>query len=346
MIPLAIKAAGMVTAVGFNAASSCAAMRAGISGVKQSGLWDHLSGKFISAAKVSLPHWWEGTGKLAELVAPAIHECLVAAEPVPASEIALLLGVAGQDRPHRLSGLDDRLFEEIEFRLGVRFHRESKIIPRGHVSVVVAMQEARRLAQEQKIQFFVIAGVDSYLQQEVVREYIDEQRILTPKNSNGFIPGEGGGAVLVGPAGEATPELRIQGIGLTWEEASITSGKPCRGDGLTEAMRNALSEADLALVDVDYLITDLNGEHYKFKEASVAKMRLLHTRRETTLELWHPIEYMGEVGAATAVCALGWALAASTKGYAPGKNVVCHLGADNGERGAAALEFEGRGASL
>jgi 3-oxoacyl-[acyl-carrier-protein] synthase-1 len=346
MIPLAIKAAGMVTAVGFNAASSCAAMRAGISGVKQTNLWDAESGEYISAAKVPLPHWWEGLGKLAELAAPAIHECLVAAAPVPASQIALFLGIAGADRPHRLKGLEDELLDEIEFRLDVRFHRESKIIPRSQVSAVVGIQEAARLIDKGLVRFCIVAGVDSFLQQNVVEAYMQERRVLTPKNSNGFIPGEAGCAVLVGTAdGAIEGELRVLGCGLAWEEATVTSGKPLRGDGLAEAMGTAFSEAGITIFEVNYRITDLDGEHYKFKEATIAPTRFHKKRKEGLFDLWHPIEYLGEVGAAIGSCVMGLALYADRKHYAPGPVVLCHFGSDDGERSVMVASFEPWGGS-
>lgn len=58
MAPLAVKASGMITAVGFNSGNSCAAIRAGISGAKEANLWDAESGEFLSSGKVDLPHWW------------------------------------------------------------------------------------------------------------------------------------------------------------------------------------------------------------------------------------------------------------------------------------------------
>jgi 3-oxoacyl-[acyl-carrier-protein] synthase-1 len=341
MIPLAVKAAGMVTAVGFNAASSCAAMRAGISGVKQANLWDAESGEYISAAKVPLPQWWEGLGKLAELVAPAIHECLVTAEPVAASQIALLLGVAGSDRPHRLGGLDHKLFDEIEFRLDVQFHRESKIIPRSQVSAVVGIQEAACLIDKGVVRFCIVAGVDSFLQQKVVEAYMQERRVLTLKNSNGFMPGEAGCAVLVGPAGSADgEELRILGCGIAREEATVASDKPLRGDGMAQAIGSAFSQAGITIFEVDFRITDLNGEHYKFKEATLAPTRFHRKRKEGLFDLWHPIEYLGEVGAAIGPCVLAIILHADRKRYAPGPVVLCHFGSDDGDRAAVVVAFE------
>ena len=58
----------MVTAVGFNSASTNAAIRAGIKGLKIANLWDAENGEYLVAAKVDLPHWWEAR-VWAELVA-------------------------------------------------------------------------------------------------------------------------------------------------------------------------------------------------------------------------------------------------------------------------------------
>ena len=90
MTDLAILASGMVTALGFNAPSSLAALRAGISAVRDIPWADYESGRPLRGARVLLPQWWEGLGKLADLIAPAIRECLVAAEPEPPQAIPIL----------------------------------------------------------------------------------------------------------------------------------------------------------------------------------------------------------------------------------------------------------------
>ena len=59
---------------------------------------------------------------MADLAAPAILECLTAAEPIPTRDIPVLLGVAPPDRPFRFPGLDDQILGEIEDRLGFRLH--------------------------------------------------------------------------------------------------------------------------------------------------------------------------------------------------------------------------------
>jgi 3-oxoacyl-[acyl-carrier-protein] synthase-1 len=50
--------------------------------------------------------------------------------------------------------------------------------------------------------------------------------------------------------------------------------------------------------------------------------------------MWHPIEHLGEVGAAILPCLLAWAAHAMREGYAPGGRALCHVGSDTGERAA------------
>lgn len=332
----------MVTAVGFNAPASLAAIRAGIRNVNETNLWDAESGEYLAAGRVLLPHWWIGLGKLAELVAPAIHECLEAAKPIPAEQIPILLGVAAPDRPYRWENLDETILEEIELRLGFKLHSESRVISRGRISGVVGLQIASALLDRYGLQYCIVAGVDSFVRQDVVEYYLEKRRILTPNNSNGFSPGEAGSAVLVGPSGdEKSDELKILGAGISQEKATIESEKPLQGDGLTEAFNKALSQAGIVFSAFDYWLIDQNGEHYKFKEAMLSRIRLERLRKEPRprpYEIWHPIEYIGEVGAAIVPCLLGLSLHACNKDYAPGPCALMSISGDSGERAALVLK--------
>src|SRR4051794_11799697 len=248
MTPVSIVGAGMVTAVGFNYASSCAAIRAGIKGFRQVNLWDAQNGEYLMVTKVDLPHWWEGVGKLAELVSPAIWECLKQAEPESPKAIPILLGIAAYDRPHRLPNLDNEILDEIEWRLGLPHHRHSTIFPAGNVSGLLALSHARQALDFGLATYCVVAGVDSFLQQVVAKAYMAQSRIMTKSNSNGFFPGEAGCAVLVGRTGSlAKSELKVLGIGLGEEPATIASTEPLRGAGQIEACRNALAEAGVPM---------------------------------------------------------------------------------------------------
>jgi 3-oxoacyl-[acyl-carrier-protein] synthase-1 len=105
---------------------------------------------------------------------------------------------------------------------------------------------------------------------------------------------------------------------------------------MVQAFKSALADANKTMGDVDYRITDSNGEQYWFKEAALAVTRLLRARKEQ-FEIWHAADCIGEVGAAAGISALGICLAANRKDYAPGPAALCHLSGENKERVAMIL---------
>ena len=337
---LCVTAFGMVTSVGFNGAATCAAMRAGIRQVVETNLWDAATGQYLSAGKVRLPQWWTGTGKLAELASPAIQECLTAA-PLPTDQIPLLLCVSARSRPARPPSLEEAVLDEIQHRLQVRLHPSSGVIARDRISCVIALQHAAGLLREGRASYCVIAAADSLIDQRLVEHFLAQDRLITETNSNGFFVGEAGSAVLVTteqtePAGA----LRILGIGLAKEPATVESEEPLRATGLIEAIGVALREAGLQLDELHYRITDLNGEHYRFKEMVLAMLRYERRPKPKLFDLWHPIEYLGDVGTAITPIVLGVALDAGRREYGIGPRVLCTFGNDDGERAAVVAEYQ------
>jgi 3-oxoacyl-[acyl-carrier-protein] synthase-1 len=326
----------MVTAVGLNAPASCAAIRCGLNNFAETRFMDS-AGEWIVGSQVPLEPPWRGRAKLVHLVVPAIRECLEQVMDRLPEEVPLFLCVAEKERPGRLDGLEDLLLEEVQTALGIRFHGASAVIAAGRVGGVEGINQARTAIYGRNLPLAIIAGVDTYLVSTTLGEFEKRDRILTGKNSNGFIPGEAGAAVLIGPESHKTDrDLLISGIGFGEEKATIDSEEPLRADGLVQAIKQALAEAKLSLGDVDYRITSVNGEQYWFKEAALALTRILRERKEE-FDIWHAADCIGEVGAAIVPCTLGIALAASRKQYAPGKRALCHFSSDNGTRAAVVL---------
>jgi 3-oxoacyl-[acyl-carrier-protein] synthase I len=336
MKPVSILAAGMVTGVGLDAPSSCAAIRCAIDNFSETRFMDK-GGEWIIGSQVPLDQPWRGLRKLVHMVVPAIRECLSQVKDATPELIPLLLCVAEKERPGRLEGLDDELFSDVQAELGLRFHPRSAVIARGRVAGGLAMIEARKLIHEERVPYCIIAGVDSYLIAATLAGYEGKNRLLTSQNSNGFIPGEAGAAVVAGP--QSPNSLVCLGIGTGQETATVESEEPLRAEGMVRACKAAFSEAGTSMADVDYRITGLNGEQYFFKEAGLVVARTLRVMKEQ-FEIWHPADCIGEVGAAMGPCVLSVALAATRKGYAPGPNPLCHLSGEDGDR--VALMLTGR----
>ncbi len=340
--PVAILGAGMVTGVGLSAPAACAAIRCGIDNFQETRFMGD-GGEWLLGCEVPLEEPWRGQTKLAKMLARAIDECLDLVPDVPSEQIPLLVNLAERDRPGRLDSLDNAFFPDLLDEVDRDFHDDSLMILGGRVGGAVALQEARKLlyAAEGAPDFVLVAGVDSLLVGPTLNTYLERRRLLSAENSNGFIPGEAAGALLLARP-ETAPEATLvcNGLGFAKEIATVESEEPQRADGLVQAIKAALAEAGRDMADLDYRMTDVSGEQYGFKEAALALSRVLRRRKEE-YDIWHPADCIGEVGAAALPCMLGVALFAARKAYAPGPGILCHLGNDDGRRAALVVQQSG-----
>jgi 3-oxoacyl-[acyl-carrier-protein] synthase-1 len=324
----------MVTGVGLDAAASCAAMRVGITGFVDTPFM--FAGEWLVGSPVPFEEPYSGRDKLVRMVVPAIAECLAGVPEAPAGQIPLILCLAETDRPGRFDGLDESVLRDVEERLSTSFHRSSSVIAEGRLGGARAIDRGRQLVAEGR-PYCVVAGVDTLLVSQTLTASNRERRLKTADNSDGFIPGEAAGALLLGPAGGTRNEMRCLGIGYGFEP-SVGTDRPLRADGLVTALKAALADSGATYADVDYRVTDVSGGQDGFKEATLAITRTLRERK-AGFEIWHPADCIGEVGAAVVPCMLGVALAAATKRYAPGPGVLAHVGSDRGDRAAMILRF-------
>jgi 3-oxoacyl-[acyl-carrier-protein] synthase-1 len=335
--PVAILGTGLVTSVGFTAAACCSAFRAKVTNPFETRFIDSAGG-WIMAHQVDLTPPRSGLSKLARMAAWSIEEALQDLDSDRWNDLPLLLCVAERGRPGRMEGLEDDLMAQIQSELAVSFAATSAVVPHGRVGVAVALAQARAMMAAYKVPGVLIVAADSLLTWPTLSHYEREDRLLTEVNSNGFMPGEGAGALWVGSAEARASGMLCTGIGFGKEAAHVDSGEPLRGDGLTQAIRASLDDAGRQLHELDFRITDNSGEQYYFKEASLALSRILRQNKEA-FDIWHPAECTGETGAASGVTVIAMAHDACRKGYAPGSMVLAHWATDAGQRAAVTLEY-------
>lgn len=324
--------AGMVTAVGLDAASSCAAMRGKIDGFQET-RFIASSGDWLTGAPVPLPRNWIGLKRLAHLAAGAIHD-IFESTPEARNQCSLILCLAEEDRPGTLTPDSAKLAALIGDIIDIPAKIKTRVIAHGRPSGIVALEQAQRILQRGEAPYVLIVGVDSYLSGVSVAHYLANERLLTPDNANGFIPGEAAAAVLVSATKPGA--LALGGVGLARELATIYNKDelPLRADGMTEAYRLAMEQAGVTLAQVNYRIADLIGEQYFFKQTALAALRLERDRKAFQ-DLWSPTESLGNIGAAVVPMMIGMALAAQKKGYSGGTPVLIEASADDGACGAA-----------
>lgn len=334
---LNILSSGMVTAVGLDRASTCAAMRGSIDGFQET---DFLCGadEFLIGAPVTLPRRWIGERRLAHLAAGAIVDALDGHWHA-LGRLLLILCLPETDRPGRPVTNPDALAAQIRDYSGLSENTKTYIAEHGRPAGFVALDRARAAFAEDKFDHVLIVGVDSLLTSGSVTHYKSQKRLLTPDNPNGFISGEAAAAVLCAPG--APTHFALSGLGLTSEKAFIYNQQgedgmdlPLRGDGMTAAYKRALDGAHVPLGKVIYRMSDLIGEAYFFKQTALARLRLTRDSKGFQ-DLWSPTETLGNIGAAVVPLMIGWALEAFEKGYAPGSPLLIEASGDNGACGAA-----------
>lgn len=331
--PVALAGCGMVTSVGLSAPASAAAIRAGVAGASETPFIDWGGERIVAhSVPLALP---AGRAKLVRMLAMAVDECMAAMAPGATVGAPLVLCVAEAERPGRPDAFDGALVEEIEAELGVRFASGSRVIAQGRVGGLAGLHYARSLIHGAQADAVIVAGVDGYINWPTMSSFETRYRLLTSKNSNGFMPGEAAGAVLVTAPRVGTSAL-CAGVGFAREPATLESGEPLRGVGLAQAIRGAADEAGCSADRFAVRVCDVSGEQYYFKEAALVLARLVRESKEEA-ELWHPAECIGEVGAAVGPIVLALAAIAYGKGYAPGSPLLCHFSNDDGQRAAALL---------
>jgi 3-oxoacyl-[acyl-carrier-protein] synthase-1 len=329
--PVAITAVGMVTGVGLNAPASCAAIRCAIDNFQETRFMDD-GGEWIMGCSVPLEQPWRGKTKLIKMAAMAIRECLEDHGQIKPEQTPLLLCLPETDRPGRVFDDDNAFFFDLQQELGMQFHAKSRVIAMGRVSIGIALQHARTLIHSQTARHVIIAGADSLLVGATLMAFQEREYLLTSRNSDGFIPGEAGAAVVVEPVyRKPEPQLICYGLGFGTETAHVDSEEPLRAEGLTVAIKGALAEAGCQMHDLDFRITDISGKQYYFKEAALALGRLLRVRKEA-FDIWHPADCVGETGAAIGLIMFAVVKAACEKGYSKGGNILFHAGNDDGKR--------------
>jgi 3-oxoacyl-[acyl-carrier-protein] synthase-1 len=193
----------MLTAAGYNAPATCAAIRARISGARTDNIWDPYSGQYLDVCRPHTQQWWEGPDMLAELATPPVLECLAGLPPqVPREAVPLLVLLSAPDQPARPHGLADIVVRELRRRLPFEPDRRIQALEQGRTGIIEALSRSRDLLTSGQVTHTVVVGVDTLLRQRVVDAYNDRRRVLTPKNSNGFIPGEAACSILIAAEGQ------------------------------------------------------------------------------------------------------------------------------------------------
>ncbi|MDM5182293.1 hypothetical protein PO883_34600, partial [Massilia sp. DJPM01] len=216
---IAIRGAGLVTSVGLDTASACAALRTRQNNFVELAFVDQEHEPVIGAS-VPWPGLGTGLDKLAQMAVSAIRQALASDHRVAIASTPLLLCVAELERAGRLTELDTGIWSRLEQHFGHPVHADSTLIADGQTSVATALEIAYKLLFDKGHAAVLIVAADTFVNRGAIIHNLDKRRLLASGVRAGFIPGEAAGALLVQRTNDQCDvELQVFGAGMARELA-------------------------------------------------------------------------------------------------------------------------------
>jgi 3-oxoacyl-[acyl-carrier-protein] synthase-1 len=348
-----ILAAGVVTPLGLDLASAAAAVRAGVSGVRESSVYNkwfepHRMALVPEDALPPLAPALERApmtsahARMLRLAAPALQQAAGLLSKTPA---ALFLGLPearpGEPDAVGASFLAD-LAKQAETNLDLG---GSKLRREGGSAGLFALCDALAHLQARRAESAIVGGVDTFLDLRRLAMLDAEGRILGERVMDGFVPGEGAAMLLLAtPTGAkrmgAKALARVVAAATGLEPGHRYSAEPYRGEGMAQTFQ-ALFAAAGSSPPVHCVYAGFNGENLPAKEWGVAHLRSAQ-RFAGGFRIEHPADCIGDTGAAVGPIMMGLAAHGIEKGYRPDPCLVWCT-SDREPRAAALLESAGKG---
>jgi 3-oxoacyl-[acyl-carrier-protein] synthase-1 len=320
----------MATAVGMSAPTTAASVRAGVSRFHETDLEDRRGEPIVMAMlpDEALPPldgalerdpWMTALqARMLRIAAGALRETLDAAIS-RVERIPLLLAVP-EPLPGRSPPVAPGFLRWLGVQAGVDLAWErSRAFPLGRAGGIAALGDALARIASLSDPYVLVGGVDSYRDPDLLDALDKEGRIRAAGVTDGFIPGEGAGFVLLASDGRATQQsraalARVDAAAIDRERGHRYATEPYRGDGLDGALRALFEAVSGGSEPVHTVYAGLNGEHFHAKEWGVASIRHQpHFAEDLAIE--HPIDCLGDTGAALAPLMIGLAALGAQRGY-------------------------------
>ncbi len=363
-VRLSVTGLGMVSSLGLEAPSACAAAFAGLTrptpmpGVD---VFDPEAGEGIDLAVYAVPMVTEGfvdVARFARLGVAALEDVTRRAE-IPNDGktgicIALpsgyhlrrheqALALEDDDPPAepydieadiRLEALRAHLIPTIRRFSDVSLHPSPGVTTfQDEAGFGALLQTVARALEGGSISRCLVGGIDSSLDPDTIGALQSAGVLLTPENAAGVMPGEAAAFVLVERATDTADGLVLEGVAQA-QGIPFVPGAHERPAGVALSKSLAATRAATSRT-VDTLYTSLNGTAHRAFDWGCAQVRLSADGpfEPTTV---HPATSFGDIGAATGPLSVCLADHARRRGWGPPTSAVC-LSSDSGLRSSFAL---------
>lgn len=339
--PACIIALGARTPLGRTARATAAAARAGITRLTAH---PRMVDKAGDPCVVAMNREVEAHGREARIVALAHHallEVLTQVAPLLGREVEVQLGLPELDARFDVAAVR-RVLGRIGAGLVGPCMLALRPIPEGNAAALVGLQRAVESIVQGRSELCIVAGVDSFVDPDVLEALDAVARLKSISNRWGFPPGEGAGALVV-----ASPRLARQ-LGapiLGWVVSVATardvhpvgSEDVCVGEGLSEALRTVIAALDLPDESIQRTYCDIDGERHRNSEYAYSILRMHPQAFVEATDFIAPADCWGNVGAASGPLLINSALWSRKWDPLACSRKLVFASSDGGQRGAAVL---------
>jgi 3-oxoacyl-[acyl-carrier-protein] synthase-1 len=218
-----------------------------------------------------------------------------------------------------------------------------RVEARGHASLAFVLLDAGAAFAQQTLDVVIVGGLDTYYDPDVVDELLARERLFDGESLDTFIPGEGGGFLLLARRDVARSlrwpilaELRAAATGM--EPSTPFDDFPCTGAGLARAVQAATDPLREARWPLGWWLSDMTSESYRLHEFQLAFPRAAAglMSPESTLDFLPP--QLGDLGAATLPTGIAVAIEGMQRGAPDVRHCLVTGSSVTADRGVVLIE--------
>ena len=257
------------------------------------------------------------------------------------AEVPLLLA-GPEPYPGERPALPPEFLPYVQHQTGLTLRLEdSRVLAAGRAGGLVLLESGLQLLHERGLPWVLIGGVDSHIDLRVLGLLDSDRRVLAEGVADGFVPGEGAAFLLLSARRSQQGSNGVAFVcspGLGREPGHRYSAAPYRGDGLADAIREAVHGVPAGAIET--VFCSLNGENFGAKEWGVAAVRNARIFAER-LRVKTVADATGDLGAAVGPVLLGLAALGLQRGLLANDCLVW-CASEGEQRGAVVVRAQAR----
>lgn len=346
---LGLTAHFVLSPVGLDAETTCAALRAHVSRLRQTDIYLPLpigpeaeaEAPLVAGCVPELDPTVQGPERLLTLALGALRGLIERASMARAelSRTGILIALPSEDEVTTAWKLRDSFMAALLARAGLREVAQERraVSLGGNAGLPSLLRTAVTWMDARSVEQCIVLGVDSHIDFGRLRALDLAYRLKSERGVDGFVPGEAAVALLVERIGPRIATRRPCLSRLTLpqmadEPRPMSGDKPSTGTALSTVLRGAIASLPKGRLP-GWILCDMNGESYRGFEWGLARVRLGdHLAGRLTIQ--HPADCIGDTGAACAGLLVSCATQAYLRGYAPEDAALVWTASTDGARAA------------